>query len=160
MASHPPRPPGDRAPLSSHPRPRGLDLCKAWDHLPLFSTRGEGFAAAHRVPSIAGGSAALPPWPPASKVSPFVPPPGTGAAASRVYGGGMVGKRRACPGMRAGFNEALVRGHVHLGGGTKALWLSHRTWRSPAGGLPRALRRPWIFIVSENGPFIGSRWKV
>lgn len=62
-------------------------------------------------------------------------------AAPRVYWDRMVHqRRRACPGMHAGFNEALVRGHVHLRGGTKALWLSHRTRQSPAGGLPRALR--------------------
>lgn len=58
------------------------------------------------------------------------------------------GKRRACPGM-------WLHGHVHLGG-EQRLYGS----QGPAGGRPRARRRPWSFIVSQNGPFIGSRWKV
>lgn len=76
-------------------------------------------------------------------------------------GRGWLGRRgKHVPACARALTRCSYVGHVHLGGGTKALWLSPRAQQSPAGGLPRALRRPWIFIVSENGPFMGSRWKV
>lgn len=83
-------------------------------------------------------------------------------AAPQVYGGGMVHKEEESMPRHA--RGALTRrsymGMCTFGGRTKALWLSPRTRQGPDSGLPRALWRPWIFIVSENRPFTGSRWKV
>lgn len=156
-----PHPPSEQAPCSSHPWPCKLGLSKVWDICSCLSTHRETLQQHITLPARLGEAPSFLPGPPPARCPFLCLLLAQAPAAPWVYRGGMVPKkRRACSGMRAGFNEALAHGHVHLGGGTKALRLSHPTRQSPAGGLPRALGRPWIFIASENGPFTGSRWKV
>lgn len=124
----------DRPPWSSHPWPCRLDLSK----LDLSPMPGKTLQQHIPFPARLGEAQCFLPGPSPARCPFLCLLLARTPAVPRVYGEGMVGeKRKACPGMRAGFNEVLIRGACAPWRGNKSFMaLASRTaepcrWPSP-----------------------------